>query len=248
MEEKRGYSHKHTRPLSVKVLAVYVIFLFAFYLFHFLYDLASVPATIFFGKIFSGPSAVFVDGAMIVLLGFVIYGIWKRTNWSWSLLIVWFSASILNAIFSLVFLQGNLLFVVKDVLLLSFMSVVLIDGFVLWYVVYRKKYFQHQPMSLKPIDKFFVYVLLSFWVIAILVMASFGLSYYKITKDKADKIISELQGSDFNSAMSICASKSGFDKDLCYSAVSAFFPNKPKDQVCSNVETDFYKVVCTQIT
>lgn len=247
MEQKREYIHGHARPFSVKVLIGYVAFLFVFYILHFLYEVTNHPATILFGKVFTGATAVFIDGLVLTLLGFVIYGLYKRTSWSWPLAVMWFVISIANALFSLALVESGLMFIVKDLVLLSFVSVLFVDGFVLWYIIYRRQYFHHKTLSYNQLDKFFVYALATFWIIVILLSLAFGIRYYKITTQRAELLISELKGLDYDSAANLCSSKDGFDRDLCFTAMSALFPEKPKEELCANVQTEFYKITCTKM-
>ena len=239
--------HLHLRPPSVKILLGYLVFLFLFYAFHFVYELFTAPTTILFGKIFTGSAALFVDGIVVLLLACVIYGLLKRAKWAWPLAIIWFILSILSAIFSLFFLKSGLPFAVRDVVTLSFIAVLLIDGFVLWYMFYRRNYFEHKTTVYDSVDKFFVYVLVSFWIIVVLALLFFGINYYRQTTQNIDSTLSELDGADFETAISICASKEDIDKDICYTLVSALFPDKNKQEICSKTSTDFYRITCMNV-
>ncbi len=242
---KKKVIHQHDRPFSIKVLMGYIVFLIAFYLLYLIMELSS-PATILFGKIVTGQNALLIDIGVLAALVAMLVGFVKKRSWTFYLALLWFAGGIINALFSIAFIESGLFFLVKDLIVLSFTSVILVNGLIIWYLLYRKEYFMHGPVSYEGKDKFFVYALLSFWLIIILIGVTIGFKYYDYTTSTTKELLAEVNGLDLNSATYVCDSKDGYEKDLCFVVLAVSHSNGIEDaeDFCSKVQTGFYKITC----
>ncbi len=242
---KKKVIHQHSRPFSINVLMGYVVFLIALYLFYFALELRS-PVTIFLGNVITGQNALLIDAAALGILIATFVGFIKKRSWTFYLALLWFAGGLINAIFSITFLESGVFFLVKDLIVLSFVSLILVNSLILWYLFYRKEYFMHGPVSYEGKDRFFVYALVSFWAIIILIGLIIGLKYYNYTTSTTRSLLDETNGMDLDSATELCSSKSGYEKDLCFVVLAVSHGNEIQDaeEFCNKVETSFYRITC----
>lgn len=228
-------------PPGIKILIIYSSLIAFFYLLYLLIG-TTQPISLFFGKFIYGSAAYFIEYFSLAALISIIYGLAKRHYWAFYISLIWFAFGALNALISL-FLFSSEFDVLKNVLLISSFIVVVLNGLIAWYIYSEKEYFKvkHLNKKTKAKDKFFVYVVSTFIIVSILVLATFGLNFYNTTLKTTDKMISELKS--VSSPELHCASKEGNEKDICYLVVSIMLDGENSD-VCENIESDFYKMTC----
>lgn len=228
-------------PPGIKILIVYSILIAFFYLLYLILG-TTKPISLFFGKFIYGGSAYFLEFLSLAALLSIIYGLIKKHYWAFYVSLVWFAFGAVNALVSLLFFSSEF-DVLKNVLLISSFIVVALNGLIAWYIYSEKEYFKvkHLNKKTQAKDKFFVYVISSFIIVSILILATFGLNFYNNTLKTTNKVISELQSSAVPELH--CSSKEGSERDICYLVVSVMF-NGEDAGVCENIESDFYKMTC----
>ncbi|MBN2421246.1 hypothetical protein JXB27_03125 [Candidatus Woesearchaeota archaeon] len=248
MVKKRGVHrhiskthHENPLPPGIKILVVYSALIAFFYLLYLVLGKTN-PISLFFGKFIYGNAAYLIEYLSLAVLISIIYGLAKRQYWAFYVSLIWFTFGALNALISL-FLFSSEFDVLKNVLIISSFVVVLLNGLIAWYVYSEKEYFKvrHLNKETKAKDKFFVYVVSTFIIVSILVLASFGLNFYNTTLKTTNKLIAELEMSPVPEIH--CASKKGNEKDICYLIISIMLNGENSD-VCENIDSDFYKMTC----
>ena len=251
MKKKRGVSGRvrttgqklqkiEEIPPGIKVLIAYASIVTIFYIIY-LFIGAQNPISIFFGRLVTGASAILVDLISVILLGFIIYGLAKRTRWIFWLSLIWFSYGVINAIVSAFFIRTQFL-ILKDLMLLSTISVLLLNGLIIWYIYSEKEYFvnKHVTKVTKAKDKMFVYIITAVLIISVLLTLTIGINFYKTTIKTANSIIQEF--SDVGASEFVCDKKEGEERDICYIILAV--ATNATDSICSGIESDFYKLTC----
>ncbi len=266
MAKKRGISHKHKTihkhtakhyiheyakihavhkksplPPGIKVLIAYAAVVLAFYLIYFFFGITK-PVSIFFGTLLTGNAALFIDILSVAMLVAIIVGLKKRDYWVFWLSLAWFSYGVLNAIFSAFMIKTELA-ILKEMMLLSAVSVLLLNGLIVWYIYSEKEYFKtkHLNKETKTKDKLFVYIIASVLIISMLFTATLGFNFYKTTIKTANEIIQEFDR--FGASPLVCEEKSNHERDICYVALTIAMQTKD-NTMCNNIESDFYKLTC----
>jgi len=230
-------------PSGIKVLSVYMSLIAVFYLLYLVLGI-SKPVSVIFGTFIYGMAASIVEIISLILLVTIIYGLVKRHYWVFWLSLGWFSFGLLNAIVSLARFNSEF-DVLKNILFASSLIIVVLNGIIVWYVYSEKYYFKvrHLNKTTKAKDKFFVYIISSFIIVSVLIMATFGVSFYTTTLKETKKIIADLQSSPLQELT--CAQKTGEEQDLCYVVLSVMRDGKDSS-LCDNIKSDFYKITCVR--
>jgi len=250
-----GYFKKLHRldfePLSIKVLIVYLIFLGLFNVINLAAGLKEATVVLM-GFTITGILAFSIHILMILILIAIAYGIGRRSVWGFDLAIAWFFLGILNSIFSALFLKSFVFEFVRELTLISSISVILINSLVIWYLFAQKKYFfshfRHKA-TLELEDKIFVYTIICFWVIVLLIGITLGVKFFKSTTEKTDKLVEELNGKQLFQAMDICKEKSGSEKDLCYVVLVTMQRGNTAVKelgLCDKIVSDFLRFTCAR--
>lgn len=140
---------KYKIPVGIKVLIIYLSFIGILYLASFFSSLA-FPTTIIFGQIITGTLAILINLAVIVSLGFVLYGLIKRKAYTFDLAMLWFGLGLLNAILSFFLLESSRFAIFGDLMFISFLSLIIINTLVIWYLLSEKKYFYAREYHDRP--------------------------------------------------------------------------------------------------
>ena len=146
-EEKRW----KTTPLGVKILLIYISVLALFYL---VFGL-TIPTNVFFGFLFTGISAKIMNFTVLIILGFLVFGLMLKKHWAGKLAIIWFGLEIINLLTSMAL--GKTLLEDGTLVSLIMIFVVGINAFILWYLIAKREYFidlRHHHTS--GVDKIFV--------------------------------------------------------------------------------------------
>ena len=241
---------KYTIPLGLKFLIGYLIFLSVLYLISFLYGI-TFPTTILFGQMFTGTRALMMNSVLLVLIFFMIFGFWKRKAYTFDLSVGFFSFSALNALISLLLFESFEHPAFKKLLLLSFVSLLLMNIVVVWYILHEKKYFYSERFKDRPLhhrDKVFLYTIITFWVVTLMIGLTIGLQFYKDTTRMVDSSLREING-DYYRGQLLCEEKSGPERDVCTLVVATAMSTQQRPQqelvgMCSTIKSDFYKFTC----
>ena len=241
---------KYRIPLGVRFLIGYLIFLSVLYVISFLYGI-TFPTTILFGKLITGARAMVINVILVGLIFLMIYGFWKRKAFTFDLSIGFFSFTALNAVISVMLFSSIEHPAIKKLLLLSFVSLIFMNIVIIWYILHERKYFYSERFKDRPFhkrDKVFLYILVTFWTVALLVGVTLGIQFYKDTTKMIDKTLMELRG-DYYSGSILCDKKSGPEKDVCKLVVATAMSSKQRPYpelvgVCNSIESDFYQFTC----
>ena len=164
-------------------------------------------------------------------------------KWAYKLAIGWFLFGIFNSLISLIVISPGF---IRDLVFVSFIGVILLDGLVIWYMLTRKEYFYQKTFThdVEGKDKFFMYLLAFLWIIIIVLSIVLGVGFYKDTTKKADLYINELRGVTKLHATVICDVKEGEDRDICFVVLANLYKKDDIKFVCDRVESQFYKFMC----
>lgn len=235
--------HRHYRiPPGIKVLVAYLSVLLLFNLIYFFLGLEA-PIAFFAGQIIQGGWAVFITLASIAILGFIIYGFNRRKKWSYHLSLLWFAVAIIDSLVSLFALNTEVA-ATKNLVVLSSVTVLVINLLAAWYVVSEKKYFFAKEFLQRRaaiIDKVFVFLVAAFLVFVLLIGVFVGYDFYAENKYYADNLIEELDGKTGAQQMDICNGKEGAEKDLCLTIASV---KQDRPDLCYQIQSDFYRITC----
>lgn len=239
------HEKKVVHPLGIRVLVGYLFIILGFYFFY-LFIGIKTPIAIVFGQVVGGLTALFLVMALIVAIIVLIAGLVKRKKWSYTLSLIWFSFGIINALVSLVLLKTEVVSFTRSFLILSSVTIFVINILAILYIVSEKNYFfskhfaQKKPML---VDKLFVAALVIFLIVTISIGSVMGYDFYKTNIQQTDSMIIELEGKTYDQQFQICNAKPSQEKDLCLLILSIKTVNK---DLCSQVKSDFYKFSCMQ--
>ncbi|MFQ5474863.1 MAG: hypothetical protein ACE5DM_03430 [Candidatus Nanoarchaeia archaeon] len=245
----RRHKGKYQIPIGVRVLIGYLGFMGILYIAAFFSNI-TYPTTLLFGQIITGTWAVLINLAIVLLLAIIIRGLIKREAYTFDLALVWFGAGILNSILSFILLKNTTFSVLGDFLYLSFITIVVVDSLVIWYLLHEKKYFHSRTFHERPWhhrDKVFVYILVAFWVLVLLIGISYGLNFYGETTRMVDQTVVELSASQGFFAEDTCLAKEGKEKDVCLVVLATMYNSSDINQIskiCKNIDSDFYRFTC----
>ena len=236
---------KVTHPLGIRVLTGYWFIMLGFYFFY-LFIGIKTPIAIVFGQMVGGLTALFLVMALIVVIIVLIAGLVKRKKWSYYLSLIWFSFGIINSLVSMVLLKTEVVSFTRSFLILSSVTVFVINILAILYIASEKNYFfskhfaQKKPML---VDKLFVAALVIFLVVTISIGGVMGYDFYRTNIQQTDGLILELKDKPYDQQIQICSSKQNTQKDLCLLIVSI---KMGSSDLCSQIQSDFYKFSCMQ--
>ncbi|MFO8016923.1 MAG: hypothetical protein R6U32_07525 [Candidatus Woesearchaeota archaeon] len=233
---------------GVRALVIYSFILLAVYVLYFILGIYK-PELLFLGGTFTSYTALLVDVVLIGILIYLIYSLVKRKPWAWWLCILWFSLSILNSVWSVYIMRRNVYNILHELLILSSIFIILINGLIIWYVSARRDYFRKPRSELRfgRKDKVFVYSLVCFWILLILISLSIGYNFYEDTTRIAADVIDEMRGTTPLHAIEICETKTGNERDICFVVFVTVFDEQDLTPVCSRIESDLYRFSCMQV-
>ncbi len=228
-------------PPGIKVLVTYASFIAVFYLLYVLFAVAK-PVSVIFGVFVTGTAATIIEFVSLLLLIAIIYGLLKRHFWVFYISLLWFSFGVLNAIVSLIKFRSEF-DILRSVLLVSSVTVIVLNGIIAWYIYSEKYYFKvkHLNKETRAKDKFFVYLISVFLIVSVLLLVTFGVRFYNTTIRTTDKLIGELSSAEVPDL--VCAQKTDSEKDICYLVLSILREGK-EPSICENIDSDFYKMTC----
>lgn len=241
----RARAPRLKRPLGINVLLAYLGVLLAFYIIYFILSLPN-PLVIVLGRF------VLDNAALLILIGLaagtalLLYGVAKRAGWAFWLSLVWFAAGIVNAAVNLAALASEVLGLVSWLTALSSISVIVINGLIIWYLGIKRAYF-FAPASRaaaatgRP-DRIFSYGIIAFVVIVLGLSLGLGIGFYRSNITMADSLISEL-GTAANSEQEIalCNGKEAIERDLCFLITAIKQDSK---SLCDHITSSFYRASC----
>jgi hypothetical protein len=241
---------KYRIPIGIKFLIGYLSFLAMLYVISFLFGI-TFPTTILFGKMIIGTRALIINSVLLAIIFLVIYGFWKRKSFAFDLSIIFFSFTALNAVISLLLFESAEHPAFKKLLILSFVSLIFMNIVIVWYILHEKKYFYAERFKDRPVhhrDKVFLYIVITFWVLALLIGGTLGVQFYKDTTRMIDQTIAEMQG-DYYRGQLLCEQKTGPERDVCTlvlaTALSEYKrPELELEMLCDDIQSDFYHFTC----
>ena len=213
---------KSTHPLGIKVLIGYLVIILGFYFFYLFLGMKS-PLAIVFGQIIGGMPALLIVLCLMAFTMVLIAGLVKRKRWGYYLSLIWFSFGILNSLISLILLKPEVASFTRNFLILSSVTIFVIDILAILYIASEKNYFFASHFIQKKaaiVDKLFVVALIVFLVITISIGSAMGYDFYRKNIQQTDSMIGELDKKTYDQQISICNSKADSDKDLCLLIVS----------------------------
>jgi hypothetical protein len=241
---------KYRIPVGIRFLIGYLTFLSALYLISFIFGI-TFPTTILFGKLITGKGVLIFNLVLLLLIFFMIYGFWKRKAYTFDLSIGFFSFAALNSLISLMLFESAEHPVFRKLLLLSFVSLVIMNIVIVWYILHEKKYFYVEKFKDRPFhhrDKVFLYVIIAFWSITLLLGITLGVQFYKDTTRIIDQTMVELKG-DYYRGILVCEQKQDHERDICTLVIATALSehNRPQYELvglCSDSKSDFYRFTC----
>jgi hypothetical protein len=252
---------KYLIPLGIRFLIGYLSFLAVLYMISFVSGI-TFPTTILFGKMITGTRALIINSVLLLLIFAMIFGLWKRKAYSFDLCISFFSFSALNAMISLLLFESAEHPIFRKLLLLSFVSLIIMNIIIVWYILHEKKYFYSERFKDRPFhhrDKVFLYFIVTFWTVTLLLGITLGAQFYKDTTEVIDQTIAEMEG-DYYHGQLVCEQKKAHEKDICYlvvaTALSAQYDSAkagsttqaPKPDyfgsLCDDIDSEFYRFTC----
>ncbi len=241
---------KYRIPLGIRFLIGYLTFLSSLYLISFIFGI-TFPTTILFSKMITGSKALMFNSVLLGIILFMIYGFWKRKAYTFDLSVGFFGFAALNALISLLLFDSAEHPMFKKLLLLSFISLVLIDIVIVWYILHEKKYFYSERFKDRPLhhrDKVFLYTIVTFWTVTLLIGLTLGFQFYSDTTKLIDSTIKEMHG-DYYRGQLLCEQKSGHEKDVCTLVVATAMSvqHRPEAELkgfCDSIQSDFYRFTC----
>lgn len=256
--EKELYPPKHKGkyviPIGIRVLIGYLFFLAALYLVSLLSGIR-FPLTILFGQFITGTTALMINILLVVLIFFIIYGFYKRKAHAFDLSLAWFGFSTINALVSLVLFNADEHPLFKGLMLLSLVTLVLVNSVVIWYIVNERKYFYARVFRTKTIqhqDKVFLYTVVSFWAIAFMMGSILGADFYSSTTTAVDSMLLEIQLKNPDNIYFFCMQKQGDERDVCLLIAATiedmhgaeYSKQQNIVNICQDIDSDFYKFTC----
>jgi len=235
--------HKLT---GMKLLLGYLYVLLFFYAMFIIFGLSSLHL---YANVDINLAFVIINLILFLSLILLTLGFTKDLEWVYPFGITWFSASIIYSFISIFFIQSNIFPIINEMMVLSFISTLLLNGLIIWYMVAMKHYFkkkhERHAMKLKTEEKIFINIFFTIVIITVLILATVTISFFKSITRTADKIVSELRGKQEAEMISICSLKQGEEKDICYLVLGSLL--KGAEDVCSNISSDFYKFTCMRM-
>jgi hypothetical protein len=241
---------KYRLPLGIRFLIGYLFFLSLLYVISFAYGV-SFPTTIILGTIIEGNYALIINCILLAIILVMVYGFWKRKAYTFDLSLCFFSFTAINALVSFIMFDSADHPILKKLLLLSFVSLVLMNAVIINYLLHERRFFYARVFRDSPFhhrDKVFLYTIISFWTITLLIGITLGVTFYNDTTKIVDSVLAEMKGNYFHGQL-VCEAKSGPERDVCY-LVLATVMSKQKDpisdpvSVCDNIRSDFYRFTC----
>ncbi|MBT5021899.1 hypothetical protein HOK51_11325 [Candidatus Woesearchaeota archaeon] len=245
---------KYKIPLGIRMLIGYLGFLAALYVVSFWQGI-TFPTTILFGSVITGTRALIINVFLVLMLFIMIYGFVKRKAYTFDLSIAWFGFSLLNSLISLLLLESKEYLIFKSMLYISLITLVLVSGVIIWYILHERKYFYSKYFKERGVqhrDKVFVYTLISFWIIVILIGSTLGIAFYERSTGLVDKTISEINELEYFT-QDFCDSKEGEERDICilvlltYRNVKQNEPAFALKPYCEEIGSEFYKFTCHKV-
>ena len=236
---------KSSHPIGIRVLSGYLFIVLGFYFFYLFLGVKS-PLAIVFGQVIGGLPALFIVMVLIVAVIVLIAGILKRKRWSYYLALAWFSFGIANSLVSLVLLRPEVASFTRSFLILSSVTVFVIDILAILYIASEKNYFFARTFVQKRpalVDRVFVAALIIFLVATISIGSFLGYDFYRSNIEQADSMISELSEKTPDEQIQVCGSKLNQQKDLCLLIISI---KLGRQDLCSQIQSDFYRLSCMQ--
>lgn len=232
---------------GMRILVGYSIILCFVYVLYFILGVYK-PELLFLGGEAVSYAALIIDVVLVAALIYLIYGLVERKKWAWWFCILWYSVSILNSIWSVYMMKANVYNILHELLILSSVFILLINALIIWYIYSKKEYFiaAHKEEKFEKKDKVFIYSLVGFWVLLILISMSIGYDFYRDTTRMADAAVEELKDTTPLHAIGICETKMGKEKDICFVVFVTVFEKYDLVPVCSRIESDLYRFICTQ--
>jgi len=233
------------RPLGIRVLIAYLSLLLGLYFFYLFLGIKS-PIAVAFGQVIGGLPALLLIMFLITVNIFLIAGLVKRKKWSYYLALAVFSFGIANSLISLILLRPEVASFTRSFLILSSVTVFVIDILAILYIVSEKRYFfasQFLEKKTRVVDKVFVSALIIFLIITVSIGSAIGYDFYRTNIEQTARIISELEGATYAEQVGICSSMDSQQKDLCLLIVSIKTGEK---SLCEQMESDFYRFSCLQ--
>ncbi|MEM4268363.1 MAG: hypothetical protein QXK37_06060 [Candidatus Woesearchaeota archaeon] len=243
--------HKGKRglPKSIGVLVNYSIFLAVFYL----VLLITSDMAFFFGVVVIEEKAKIINGCVFALVLLITYGFIYRRRWAYHLSLGVYFLSILNSFISFLLIglvQETVLSSLYDFMLPTIIITLFLNGLTFWFVLNKREYFYKKEYSKKEgqLDKIFVYSIYSFYGLITLLFIMTIVLFFVNTMQLVDKLSEELKPLDLADGMSVCETKMGDEKDLCY--LMLVIKHEAEDsigQLCYDIKSNFYRFTCSQV-
>ncbi|MFC1741005.1 hypothetical protein ACFL3V_00525 [Nanoarchaeota archaeon] len=241
---------KYLIPLGIKFLIGYLTFLSFLYLISFIYGI-TFPTTILFGKMIEGTRALIINAVLLAIIFAMVFGFWRRKAYTFDLSVGFFAFTALNSIISLILFDSVEHPMFRNLLILSFISLVVMNSIIIWYILNERKYFYAERFKDRPLhhkDKVFLYVIITFWVLTLMIGGTMGYQFYKDTTRIIDNTLQEL-GGDYYHGILICEEKEGPEKDICELVIATALsthqrPRYELEAICNDIQSDFYQFTC----
>jgi len=242
----RRHTHKrHVAHAGINLLAWYVITLVLCYILYFFTRI--IKPEIYPGSV---RGMIVVDAVMIIALLFMIKGFYTRPSWVYHLSLWWFALSIPYSIFSMYYLRAGLFDAARGLFFLALLFMILINGFIIWYLLKKKTYLTDPKAALviDYHDKVFIYVMVTLWVVLVLLSIVIGTQLYNDKKELAEDVMLELEPAlrenDKETAITFCQNSHGERKDMCYLVLTNAY--REYFHFCDKISSDMYKFLCLQ--
>jgi len=241
---------KYRIPLGIRFLIGYLIFLATLYVISFAYGI-TFPTTLIFGKLIVGTRAMIINFMLVSIIFLMIYGFWKRKAYTFDLAIGFYGFSALNATISLLMMETAEHPMFRNMLILSFISLIFMNTLIIWYILHERRYFYARTFRDTPLhhrDKVFLYTIITFWSIALLIGITLGMKLYNDTAALVDENIAELRGS-YSYGFDLCNEKQDHEKDVCLLVIATARSVQQADneellETCRLIKSDFYRFTC----
>ncbi|MBW2964365.1 hypothetical protein KY363_02800 [Candidatus Woesearchaeota archaeon] len=251
---------KYAIPVGIKFLIGYLSFLAVLYIVSFLYGI-TFPTTLLFGELVVGTRALVINSVLLGIVLLMVYGFWRRHAYTFDLAIGFFSFSTLNAMLSLFLFQSSEHPMFRNLLLLSFISLIVMNIVIVWYILHERKYFFVEKFRDRPWlhrDRVFLYCMITFWAVTLLIGGTIGYQFYKDTTRLIDQSIAELKG-DYYTGVIKCEQKTGPERDVCTLVIATILSEKMDrtavesrkylqqpdlEKLCNTIQSDFYRFTC----
>ena len=238
-------------PFGIKALIVYSLFMTLLYAFYFLVGM-NFPLAVLFGSIIEGSSAFFLNLFSVLVFATVTYGLIKRRKWCYIFSIVWFLLNIFNSLFSIFLKNPSFFRVMEQFSLISFLTVIFINGLIIWYLIEQKEYFfnhnkkfKHKRITHK--ERVLISILAGFWIVVLVIGVIMSVRLYLDMTSKVDSVMKIVAPKDSTDAKIYCDSLSGGDKDVCYVVLATIKHVESTNDIsslCSKISSIFYRYTC----